>query len=34
MEERLEKQWRLEEKYAVEFEENGLENIRIDQDDD
>lgn len=34
VEERLEKQWRLEEKYAVEFEENGLDNVRIDQDDD
>jgi ribosomal protein S8 len=34
VEERLEKQFRLEEKYAVEFEENGLENIRIDQDGD
>ena len=31
VEERLEKQFRLEEKYAVEFEENGLDNIRIDQ---
>jgi hypothetical protein len=34
VEERLEKQFRLEEKYAVEFEENGLENVRIVQDGD
>lgn len=34
VEERLEKQFKLEEKYAIEFEENGLENIRIGQDGD
>ncbi len=30
LEERLEKQWELEKGYAAEFEEHGLENIRID----
>jgi hypothetical protein len=34
IEERLEKQFQLEGKYAVEFEENGLENIVIGRKDD